>query len=126
MRSRSRCSSLHFARLGRTEPGAPRDIVTAAERLRTKIPVALRARLSDRLASATAAELDPHAYRAACERAADRAGMIVCGDIAVAVEAAGGATIAAHLVKLAASQRYLGVRKRLRRTVDDNTSPFTR
>ena len=111
---------------GPPEPGAPRDIVTAAERLRTKIPVALRARLSDRLASATAAELDPHAYRAACERAADRAGMIVCGDIAVAVEAAGGATIAAHLVKLAASQRYLGVRKRLRRAVDDNTSPFTR
>jgi hypothetical protein len=52
--------------------------------------------------------------------------MIVCGDIATAVEAAGGATNAAHLVKLAASQRYLAVRKRLRRTPDDTTSPFQR
>jgi len=111
---------------GPPEPGAPRDIVTAAERLRTKIPVALRSRLSDRLAGTSASDLDPHAYRAACERAADRAGMIVCGDIAVAVEAAGGATIGAHLVKLAASRRYLAVRKRLRRTADDTTAPFTR
>ncbi|MGE3764072.1 MAG: tetratricopeptide repeat protein [Kofleriaceae bacterium] len=111
---------------GPAEPGAPRDIVTAAERLRTKIPVALRSRLSERLASATSADLDPHAYRAACERAADRAGMIACGDIATAVELAGGATIASHLVKLGASQRYLGVRKRLRRVIDDTTSPFQR
>jgi tetratricopeptide (TPR) repeat protein len=111
---------------GPPEPGAPRDIVTAAERLRTKIPVALRSRLSERLAATSPADVDPHAYRAACERAADRAGMIACGDIATAVELAGGATIGAHLVKLAASQRYLGVRKRLRRTPDDSTAPFTR
>lgn len=111
---------------GPPEPGAPRDIVTAAERLRTKIPVALRSRLSDRLAGTRSSELDAHAYRTACERAADRAGMIVCGDIATAVEAAGGATIGAHLVKLAASQRYLAVRKRLRKTLDENTAPFSR
>ncbi|MFN0252988.1 MAG: tetratricopeptide repeat protein, partial [Kofleriaceae bacterium] len=111
---------------GAPEPGAPREIITAAERLRTKIPVALRARLSERIAGTAAADLDPHAYRAACERAADRAGMIACGDIATAVELAGGATIAAHLVKLAASQRYLAVRKRLRKALDDTTSPFAR
>ncbi len=106
---------------GPPEPGAPRDIVTFAERLRPRIPVALRSRLSERLATASPADVDPYAYRAACERAADRAGMIVCGDIATAVSRAGGATSGAHLVKLAASQRYLGVRKRLRRS-DDATA----
>lgn len=111
---------------GPPEPAAPRDIVTQGERLRAKIPVALRARLTERLAGTTGDQLDPHAYRAACERAADRAGMIACGDIATAIELTGGPTLAAHLVKLAASQRYLAVRRRSRRTFDETTSPFSR
>jgi hypothetical protein len=40
--------------------------------------------------------------------------MLACGDIAVAVELAGGARVASHLVRLAGSRRYLAVRRKLR------------
>jgi hypothetical protein len=83
-------------------------------RLRARLPVALRQRLTERLASLAPDALDPRAYIAACERAADRAGMLACGDIAVAVELAGGARVASHLVRLAGSRRYLAVRRKLR------------
>ena len=93
----------------------------AAEQLRGALPVALRKRLADKLASlgeplATATDLlagiDPDEYLAACDRAADRAGLIACGNATVAVRVSGGAR---HVVELAASQRYLAVRKKLRR-----------
>ena len=50
----------------------------------------------------------------ACERAADRAGLLACGHAGVAIELAGGADAARHLVKLASSQRYIAARKKLR------------
>ena len=89
--------------------GDAQRIAAAAERLRTKLPVALRGRLAEWLTGVDAAQLDAATYRAACIRAADRAGLLACGDI-TAVAAA-----APHLVKLAASRRYLDVRRRLRR-----------
>ena len=54
-------------------------------------------------------------FLAACERAADRSGLVACGDIGVAIRAAGGVERARHLVELAATQRYLASQRRLRR-----------
>ena len=60
------------------------------------------------------ASIDSAAYLAACERAADRAGLLACNDITVAVELAGGPYVARHLVKLAGNPRYLSARRKLR------------
>ncbi len=108
-------------------PGDPvdREIQGEADRLRSKLSVVLRQRMTEKLAAL--GTLDADAYVAACHRAADRAGLLVCGDITVALQLAGGPGVATHLVKLASSQRYLAARKKLRaRAGDDTTSPFTR
>jgi hypothetical protein len=101
-------AALHHA-FGGGGASAARDLVATADRLRAKVPVALRGRLAEWLGGLAAAQLDAGAYHAACHRAADRAGLLACNDIAVAVAAA------PHLVKLAASRRYLTLRRRLRR-----------
>jgi len=88
--------------------------VTEGDRLRSAIPLLLRRRISERLAGVELGELDTAAYLAACERAADRSGLLACGDIGVAIAYAGGAARARHLVRLAANPRYLTARKRLR------------
>ncbi|MEO8554179.1 MAG: hypothetical protein ABI678_29590, partial [Kofleriaceae bacterium] len=67
-----------------------------------------------RLAGVELPALDTNAYLAACERAADRSGLLACGDIGVAIACAGGAARARHLVRLAASPRYLTARRTLR------------
>jgi hypothetical protein len=92
----------------------PGEVVAEAERLRARLPVAVRQRMTERLAALAPDELDPRAYLAACQRAADRAGLLACGDVRVAIDLAGGARAAPHLVRLAASRRYLAVRKKLR------------
>ena len=93
--------------------GSPDASVAAeAERLKSATPLLLRRRLADRLAGVD--QLDTVAYVAACERAADRSGLLACGDIGVAIAHAGGAAAARHLVKLAASPRYLAARRKLR------------
>ena len=91
-----------------------RSAVTEAERLRSAIPLLLRRRLTERLSTVDPAELDTAAYLAACERAADRSGLLACGDVSVAIAYSGGAAQARHLVRLAASPRYLATRKKLR------------
>ena len=93
------------------EPPEP-DVAVLGERLRGKLPVAQRQKLVERLAGK---ELDPAAYVAACQRAADRVGLLACHDVEVAIRNASDAVSAASLVKLAASQRYLAVRPKLRR-----------
>jgi tetratricopeptide (TPR) repeat protein len=94
-------------------PPAPytEAIAAEAERLKTALPLLLRRKIAARVEGAT---LDAGAYRAACERAADRAGLLACGHVGVAVELAGGAEAARHLVKLASTQRYLAARRKLR------------
>jgi tetratricopeptide (TPR) repeat protein len=91
------------------------DVTVAAEadRLKSAIPLLLRRRLADRLIDVDAG-FDTTAYVAACERAADRSGLLACGDISVAIAHAGGASAARHLVRLAASPRYLTARRKLR------------
>ncbi|HTR50127.1 MAG TPA: hypothetical protein VMJ10_05415 [Kofleriaceae bacterium] len=88
------------------------DLAREAERLRSLLSVQLRRKLADRLAAATE-PLDPSAYLAACRRAADRSGLLACGDIAVAIDLAGGPVAARHVVQLAASPRYLAARGQL-------------
>jgi hypothetical protein len=90
-----------------------RHVALEAERLRKSVPVVLRAKLAEKLASGPA--LDAPSYLAACERAADRAGLVACGHPGIAIHLAGGADRARHLVRLAASQAYRGAQKKLRR-----------
>ncbi|HUS33709.1 MAG TPA: hypothetical protein VMZ53_34650, partial [Kofleriaceae bacterium] len=90
-----------------------RHIAIEGERLRKSVPVALRSKLAEKLA--TSPPLDATAYLAACERAADRAGLVACGHPGIAIHLAGGADRARHLVRLAASQAYLAAQKKLRR-----------
>jgi tetratricopeptide (TPR) repeat protein len=100
---------------GRPDVAPTDEIAREADRLRHALPVQLRRRLGERLASLPAAALDLQTYRAACERAADRAGLIACGHTAIAIHLSGGPARAKHLVRLAASQRYLAARRKLRR-----------
>ena len=90
------------------DPAAARE----AKRLRGALPVLLRRRLAERLGDLTA-PLDPAGYLAACERAADRSGLLACGDVGVAIRLAGGPKAARHLVRLAASPRFLAARRAL-------------
>jgi tetratricopeptide (TPR) repeat protein len=89
-------------------------IVAEGERLRSRFPVAVRQRLTEHFAAVGKDALDVRGYVAACRRAADRAGLLACGDVSVAIELAGGARAAQHLVRMAVSKRYLAVRKKLR------------
>jgi hypothetical protein len=94
-------------------PPGPHDEAIAAEadRLKAALPLLLRRKIAARVEGAT---LDAGAYRAACERAADRAGLLACGHVGVAVELAGGAEAGRHLIRLASTQRYLAARRKLR------------
>ena len=94
--------------IARIEP----TIAAEAERLRGAIPLVLRRRISDRLGETTG--FATSAYFTACERAADRSGLLACGDIGVAVALTGGPATARHLIQLAASKRYLAARRKLR------------
>lgn len=99
-----------------TPDGEPtREVAREADRLHFAVPVQLRRRLGERLADLAPDQLDLQAYRDACERAADRAGLLACGHTGIALHLAGGADHAPHLVRLAASQKYLAARRKLRR-----------
>ncbi len=89
------------------------EVAREAERLKAALPIQTRRFVSDYLA--TTGPLDARGYLAACERAADRAGLIACTRADVAIRLAGGAAVAQHIVRLAASPRYLSLRRRLTR-----------
>ena len=81
----------------------------------TRLPVALRQRLTERLATSRRTSSTPRAYVAASRRAADRAGLLACGDVTVAIQLAGGARGARRTwCAWPASRRYLAVRSKLR------------
>ncbi len=85
------------------------------EALRTALPVKLRERLEMLLEDATARDIDPDRYWSALDRAADRAGLLACGDIATAISHAGavneqGRRVARHLIMTALSPSYLRAR----------------
>lgn len=100
---------------GKPDVAPTHEVAREAERLRHALPVALRRRIGERLASLPASALDLQAYVASCQRAADRAGHLACGHTAIAIHLAGGPLRAPHLVKLAASNKYRAARRKLRR-----------
>jgi tetratricopeptide (TPR) repeat protein len=95
------------------QPAADRGLASDAERLRRLLPVQLRRRVADYYAVFGVAA-DPDGFRAACERAADRAGLLACGHVGIAIELAGGPAAARHLASMAASAPYLAARRALR------------
>jgi tetratricopeptide (TPR) repeat protein len=100
---------------GKPDVEPTQEVLREAERLHHALPVQLRRRLGERLATLPASVLDLDAWRQACERAADRAGLLACAHTGIALHLAGGPDRAPHLVKLAASQKYLAARRKLRR-----------
>jgi tetratricopeptide (TPR) repeat protein len=101
---------------GKPDVAAPDDVAREADRLRHALPLALRRRMTERLATVPATALDIQTYVASCQRAADRAGLVACGHTAIALHLAGGRDAAPHLVQLAASNKYRAARRKLRRT----------
>jgi tetratricopeptide (TPR) repeat protein len=105
---------------GRGEPPDEPELQRASDSLRSALPAQLRRRIADKLAPARNVPGSPGpplgaaTYLAACQRAADRAGLLACGHIAIGIDLAGGLGAARHLVALAASRRYLAVRRALR------------
>jgi len=89
------------------------EVDQEAARLHRHLPLPVRGRLEERLRRLAASDLDPARYRAACERAADRAGLLVAGDIPAALRLAGARGETRHLVVLAASAAYVAARGRL-------------
>ena len=88
------------------------------EVLRTTLPVKLRTRMTALLEDATARDIDPDRFFRALDRAADRAGLLVCGDVAVAIANAGavdgqGQRVARHIITAALGPRYLEARATL-------------
>jgi len=88
------------------------------EMLRTTLPVKMRTNLEKLFKQASKRDLDVDRLMAATERAADRAGLMVCGDIATATKFAGemskdGRILTRHLTTVALRPRYLAVRKLL-------------
>jgi hypothetical protein len=89
-----------------------------AEKLRKDVPFKIRLRVEELLKKVTA-PLDPLRYRAACQRAADRAGLLVCGNVTVALRLAGadvaglGKAKPKHLIVLAVTERYLAARAKI-------------
>jgi hypothetical protein len=100
--------------LGKPEIERPRNIAREAERLHHALPMLLRRRIAERLATLTPEALDPETFVAASARAADRAGLLACGHVGIALQLTSNAE---HLVQLAASQKYLAARRKLRRRV---------
>jgi tetratricopeptide (TPR) repeat protein len=94
----------------------PGDAAVAAEsaRLRQALPLLLRRKLADQLAALDLTALDAARFHAACERAADRSGLLASGDVAIAIRRAGGPSAARHLVELAASPAFHAAHRRLR------------
>ena len=93
-----------------------RVVIAAGDRIRSVTPVALRTRITEWFTTFAGDLYDPDyqaSYLAAAHRAADRAGLLACGDLLAAIAVLGGDD-AQHLVQLAASQRYFAARKKLR------------
>lgn len=99
-----------FGQPAATEPG----LASLVTRLRTELSPALRHQLATYVSAHDPARFEPESYRLACERAADRAGLLACGAVEPAIGIAGGAEQAPHLVRLAARPEFLAAERRLR------------
>jgi hypothetical protein len=109
------CASLVrvFGRSGEAQ-GARED----DELLRTTLPVRVRTQLEKLLGASRGRALDADRYRRASLRAADRAGLLICGDIDTALRLGGvmgpdGKKQVRHLYELVLKRGYLAARARL-------------
>jgi tetratricopeptide (TPR) repeat protein len=83
-------------------PAATPEVDAEAQHLRRTLPLRVRLRVE----VLARAPLDAERYRAACERAADRAGLLLAGDVAAAAQAT-------HLARFAASEAFLALRAKI-------------
>jgi tetratricopeptide (TPR) repeat protein len=88
------------------------------EHLRTTLPVKLRGQLEAMLEGASSRDVDPDNYLDALVRSADRAGFLMCGDVATAAAhaacmSADGRRIHRHLIETALKPTYLDARATL-------------
>jgi hypothetical protein len=79
------------------------------------LPVKLRGQLEAMLDNASSRDVDPDSYLDALVRSADRAGFLMCGDIATAAAHAGsmsadGRRIHRHIIETALKPSYLDAR----------------
>jgi hypothetical protein len=103
------------ASLGRAFTKGNQATTSADERLRKTLPVKVRQRLSTILRGGIAGDAAAR-YRAASQRVANRAGLLICGDLDTAVRWArtrGLETDTRYLERMVLSPRYLEVRARL-------------
>ncbi|HEU0033941.1 MAG TPA: tetratricopeptide repeat protein [Kofleriaceae bacterium] len=90
-------------------PGGDPTRDDEAKRIHAALPVPLRRKITELIAELPRDAVDPDAYLAACERAADRSGLVACGNATVAIARA------PHLQSFAASRAYRSARQRLHR-----------
>lgn len=85
------------------------------EELRTTLPVRARATLESMLSERPqlAGSAAPAEFLAACERAADRSGLLLCGDIDAALRYASQQEDSSHLLRMPLQSEYLATRARL-------------
>ncbi|MCG8419243.1 MAG: hypothetical protein MJE77_15015 [Proteobacteria bacterium] len=87
---------------------------TRDEVLRSALPVKLRGQIEEILAEATPRDLDIRRYLDIMERAADRTGLLLCGDIAAAIaHASYRQESGRHLIQTALRPGYLEARAAL-------------
>lgn len=92
-------------------------VIATGDRVRSVTPVVVRSRLTEWFHAHDDNFYDKQLQRTyldAVQRAADRAGLLACGDVLCAIACVGGTEGAQHLIQLAASQKYFAARKRLR------------
>lgn len=106
-------------------PAALRDAVSAGladedvqrahdDMVKSALPVKLRSRLEQLLATLSPATLDAANYLAACHRDADRAALLIGGDpVVIAAGARSRGESCAHLIRAIGQPAWLGTRKRI-------------
>ena len=85
------------------------------EELRTTLPVRARAKLEDLLSERPqlAGSAAPTRFLAACQRAADRSGLLLCGDMDSALRYAAWQDDQTHLLRMPLQPAYLATRAQL-------------
>jgi hypothetical protein len=100
--------------LTRLFAGRRTDSAEQDQALRTSLPIRVRSRLTELLA---AHRMQPSTYVERCQRAADRAGLLISGDLAAALRHGSGVTpecpVPRHYVELILQPAYTEVRQRL-------------
>jgi hypothetical protein len=81
-----------------------------AAKLRARLSGQMQDRIGELIVNVPRETIDAHRYSAACRRAADRSGLLACGDASVALELCPSR---GELIKFAASRRYRRARRAL-------------